>query len=129
NLRDLEDQFRCKDGSSLFVSCSNAPLFVDGKVAGAVLVVHDITYHKLAEQQLKALNENLELRVAERTAIAEQRASQLSALASELTQTEQRERRRLAHILHDNLQQILVATKLQLSMPRGRRSDERRVGK
>ncbi len=124
NLRDLEDRFRCKDGSSLFVSCSNAPLFVDGDVAGAVLVVHDITYHKLAEQQLKALNENLELRVAERTAIAEQRASQLSALASELTQTEQRERRRLAHILHDNLQQILVATKLQVGMIRQRVPDE-----
>jgi PAS domain S-box-containing protein len=124
NLRDLEDQFRCKNGSRLFVSCSNAPLRIDGQIAGAVLVVHDITYHKLAEQQLKALNENLELRVAERTAIAEKRATQLSALASELTQTEQRERRRLAHILHDNLQQILVATKLQVGMVRQRVNDE-----
>jgi PAS domain S-box-containing protein len=119
-LRDLEDQFYCKDGSRLNVSCSNAAIIVDHQPAGSVLVVHDITYHKLAEQQLKALNENLELRVAERAAIAEHRASQLSALAAELTQTEQRERRRLAHILHDNLQQILVATKLQVSMMRGR---------
>ncbi len=123
-LRDLEDQFHCKDGSRIDVSCSNAAIIVDGQPTGAVLVVHDITYHKLAEHQLKALNENLELRVAERTAIAEKRATQLSALASELTQTEQRERRRLAHILHDNLQQILVATKLQLSMLRGRVEDE-----
>lgn len=123
-LRDLEDQFHCKDGSRLDVSCSNAAIIVDGEPTGAVLVVHDITYHKLAEHQLKALNENLELRVAERTAIAEKRASQLGALASELTQTEQRERRRLAHILHDNLQQILVATKLQVSMFRGRMEDE-----
>jgi PAS domain S-box-containing protein len=122
-LRDLEDRFRCKDGSSLFVSCSNAPLRIDGKVSGSVLVVHDITYHKLAEQQLKALNENLERRVAERTAVAEQRASQLSALASELTRAEQRERRRLAHILHDNLQQILVATKLQVGAVRRRLDD------
>lgn len=122
-LRDLEDEFRCKDGSRLYVSCSNAAISIDGKVTGAVLVVHDITYHKLAEQQLKALNENLEMRVAERTAVAEQRASQLSALASELTQAEQRERRRLAHILHDNLQQILVATKLQVGTVRQRMSD------
>lgn len=122
-LRDLEDEFRCKDGSRLYVSCSNAAIIIDGKVTGAVLVVHDITYHKLAEQQLKALNENLEMRVAERTAVAEQRAAQLGALASELTQTEQRERRRLAHILHDNLQQILVATKLQVGMIRQRTQD------
>ncbi len=42
------------------------------------------------------------------------RAEQLRALASELTLTEQRERRRLAQILHDNLQQMLVAAKMQL---------------
>jgi PAS domain S-box-containing protein len=123
-LRDLEDQFYCKNGSRLNVSCSNAAIIIDHEPAGSVLVVHDITYHKLAEQQLKALNENLEIRVAERAAIAEHRASQLSALAAELTQTEHRERRRLAHILHDNLQQILVATKLQVSMLRGRMTDD-----
>jgi PAS domain S-box-containing protein len=123
-LRDLEDEFHCKDGSRLNVSCSNAAIVMDGAPTGAVLVVHDITYHKLAEQQLKALNENLELRVAERTAVAEQRAAQLTALALELTQTEQRERRRLAHILHDNLQQMLVATKLQVSMLRSRLEEE-----
>lgn len=123
-LRDLEDEFHCKDGTRLNVSCSNAAIIMDGEPTGAVLVVHDITYHKLAEQQLKALNENLELRVAERTAVAEQRAAQLTALALELTQTEQRERRRLAHILHDNLQQMLVATKLQVSMLRSRLEDE-----
>lgn len=119
-LRNLEDQFHCRNGSKLSVSCSNAAIVIDGEPTGSVLVVHDITYHKLAEQQLKALNENLEIRVAERTVVAEQRAAQLSALASELTQTEQRERRRLAHILHDNLQQMLVATKLQVSMMRSR---------
>ncbi len=67
-----------------------------------------------AEEQLRILNETLEQRVAERTAIAEQRAAQLSALTSELTQAEQRERRRLAQLLHDHLQQLLVAAKLQV---------------
>lgn len=66
------------------------------------------------EQQLRELNETLEQRVAERTAETEQRAAQLRALTSELTQTEQRERRRLAQVLHDNLQQMLVAGKLQV---------------
>ena len=44
----------------------------------------------------------------------EQRAQQLRRLAMELAQTEQRERRRLAQLLHDNLQQLLVAIQLQV---------------
>jgi signal transduction histidine kinase len=70
---------------------------------------------KQNEAGLKALNATLEQRIVERTAVAEHRATQLRALAWELTQTEQRERRRLAQILHDHLQQLLFAGKLGLS--------------
>ncbi len=69
-----------------------------------------------SEQRLRDMNETLEERVAERTLVAEQRATQLRALASELALTEQRERRRLAQILHDHLQQILVAAKLKVGL-------------
>ena len=69
-----------------------------------------------SEQRLREMNETLEERVAERTLVAEQRATQLRALASELALTEQRERRRLAQILHDHLQQILVAAKLKVGL-------------
>lgn len=52
-----------------------------------------------------------------------QRANQLAALAAELTQAEQRERRHLAQVLHDNLQQLLVAARMRLGAhlrnPRG----------
>jgi len=41
--------------------------------------------------------------------VATRRAAQLQVLAAELTQTEHRERRRLAQILHDHLQQLLYA--------------------
>ncbi len=74
---------------------------------------------KQAEQELKALNETLEQRVAERTAVATRRAAQLQALAAELTRTEQRERRRLAQILHDDLQQLLYAARLNLGALQG----------
>lgn len=77
-----------------------------------------------AEQELKRLNETLEQRVAERTAVATRRAAQLQALASELTRTEQRERRRLARLLHDDLQQLLYAARLNLQSLQGRLSDE-----
>ncbi len=52
--------------------------------------------------------------LARRTALADRRASQLQRLAVELTQAEERERRHLARVLHDHLQQILVAAKLEL---------------
>jgi two-component system CheB/CheR fusion protein len=46
----------------------------------------------------------------------ERQTVQLRELASELTLTEQRERRRIAEALHDNLQQLLVAAKLRVAM-------------
>jgi signal transduction histidine kinase len=49
-------------------------------------------------------------------------------LASELTRAEQRERRRLAQILHDHLQQLLVAARLKLSIVRSELRDEARQG-
>jgi CheY-like chemotaxis protein len=54
--------------------------------------------------------------LAERTALVERQADQLRALATELAQTEQRERQRLAKILHDNIQQLLVAAQIQLNL-------------
>lgn len=88
-----------------------------------VMLVRDVTDRKQAEDQLKALNETLEQRVAERTAEAEWRASQLQRLAVELTQAEQRERQRLGQVLHDNLQQLLVAAKFNADSLRRRLTD------
>jgi PAS domain S-box-containing protein len=48
----------------------------------------------------------------------ERKTDQLRELASELTLAEQRERRRIAEALHDNLQQLLVAAKLRVGLMR-----------
>lgn len=84
-------------------------------------------YSELEEhaERLRDLNETLEERVAERTAVAEHRAAQLQTLASELAQAEQRERRRIAQVLHDHLQQLLVAAKMNLGVLRKDAGDER----
>lgn len=63
------------------------------------------------EKQLRELNETLEQRVAERT-------RQVRELASRLTMAEQAERRRIAQILHDNLQQLLYGTQMRLAFLR-----------
>ncbi|MBD0273591.1 MAG: PAS domain S-box protein, partial [Acetobacteraceae bacterium] len=52
-LQAHEDTFFRRDGAALQVACSNAPVVAkDGRVTGAVLVVHDIADRKAAEAAL-----------------------------------------------------------------------------
>jgi len=55
-----------------------------------------------------------ELALAARTVEVQRLADHLRALAVDLSQAEQRERRRLAKILHDHIQQLLVAARMQV---------------
>jgi signal transduction histidine kinase len=58
--------------------------------------------------ETRAIAEQLELRVAQRTA-------QLQSLSSDLEAAEERERRQLARDLHDDLGQILAAARIRLA--------------
>ena len=82
------------------------------------IVISDITTLKQAEEALRGsqaalLQANQELRAAH--AALEARAAQLRLLAGDLAMTEQRERRRLSLVLHDGLQQHLLAVKMRLA--------------
>ena len=65
--------------------------------------------------QLGNLNETLEQRVAERTAEAVEQTRKLRLLSAELSLAEEAERRRIAEMLHEDLQQLLVAARMQLA--------------
>lgn len=80
------------------------------KWLGSSTDIHD---QKLAQEQLQQINDLLESRVKERTRSLVEHQEQLRAMASDLTITEQRERRRLAAELHDYLAQLLVACKMK----------------
>jgi signal transduction histidine kinase/ActR/RegA family two-component response regulator len=74
----------------------------------------EIEERRRAQDDLHRLNSVLEQRVADRTALAEARAKQLQALAVELIEAEERERQRISSLLHDDLQQNLVAIRFHL---------------
>lgn len=52
--------------------------------------------------------------MAERTALAEKRLTQLQALTQELIKAEEGERRRLSDLLHEDIQQLLVSTRMHM---------------
>lgn len=113
-----------KDGQLIDVSLSAAVLRdPKGGVVGVTAIIQDVSARKKAVEELLNARDELENRVKSRTVELEQRARQLAKLATELTSTEQRERKRMAQTLHDDLQQILVAAKIQTASLAGKPSE------
>ncbi|MEN6627490.1 MAG: MASE3 domain-containing protein [Candidatus Sumerlaeia bacterium] len=89
---------------------------------------------KRSRIELERKRDWLEARVAERTvelnrsiAELEERTAQLRTLAAQLIQAEQAERRRLSQVLHDHLQQMLVAARIHLGVVKGKVREEGRA--
>ncbi|MFO7653518.1 MAG: PAS domain S-box protein [Candidatus Krumholzibacteriia bacterium] len=107
---------RHESGESWIGSYGGTPVLDDsGRMILAVVTVRDVTDRYRTEQRLRELTADLERQVFDRTKVLEKQTYHLRRLATELTVTEQRERRRLADFLHDHLQQLLVAGKMRLS--------------
>jgi PAS domain S-box-containing protein len=124
-IYQIEHRVKSLDGSYRWHLSRAAPVRdKDGAIIkwfGTATDIHDL---KRAEKSLKQLNENLEQRVSERTELAEARARQLQALAVELIEAEERERRRIAVLLHDDLQQLLASARMQVQAASVSRSAE-----
>jgi len=103
-------------------SVAALPLLNLHKEAIGALVIHSERHPGFEQRQLtllKELADDLAFGITSLRARAERdqaqkalelKASQLQALAGEIVRTEQRERQRIAHLLHDQIQQLLVAT-------------------
>ena len=109
-----------KDGSIFYADITGHRILYERRPC-LLALFRDITERKQAQEALR----RSEKRLAERTALAEWRAFQLQRLAAELTEVEERERRRLAQVLHDHLQQILVAAKLHVGTTQEMLQDDR----
>ncbi|MFZ7128260.1 MAG: PAS domain S-box protein [Desulfobacterales bacterium] len=107
----------------LHLLISTAPFRTPGD-AMAVVCVQDITRRKKDEEKLNNLNKTL----VERTNLAEQHATTIQQLAMELSNAEDRERQRLASVLHDDLQQVLAYLKLKLSILNTSPETEQKLG-
>lgn len=80
---------------------------IEGTIDGVVITFIDITERKVYDEHLEALIATLESLVADR-------AHQIKRLASELILSEQTERQRIAQLLHDDLQQLLIAFQMRV---------------
>ncbi len=96
-----------------FMTYFNSPhIFSKGEVELSLTIARQLAFgvdRKRADENLRALNETLEQKVKEKTI-------EVRKLASDLTKAEQRDRHRIAQILHDDLQQRLYAIQMQIPL-------------
>ncbi|HOU14281.1 MAG TPA: histidine kinase dimerization/phosphoacceptor domain -containing protein [Anaerolineae bacterium] len=103
-----------KDGYAINVVFAGAPIVVDDRLVGAVIVYTDITQRKRIEADIRTLNEELEARVAARTA-------ELAALNQQLADEVQKHEQAEALLLQRNrellaLQSAAAATSSSLDL-------------
>ncbi len=94
---EREGRCRRKDGNFIWIWAHVSPIKgADGKILFALVMLKDITQEKQVQAEISAYQQRLR------------------SLASELSLTEERERRRLAADLHDHIGQVLALAQIKL---------------
>ena len=124
DIADLGGEARWKEAALArgYRAVAALPLLNAQKQAFGALVIHSEGKSGFEQRQvtlLKELADDLAFGITSVRARAERdqaqralelKATQLQTLAGEIVRTEQRERQRIAQLLHDQIQQLLVAT-------------------
>jgi PAS domain S-box-containing protein len=108
-----------KDGSTLWCRfVISADLNEDQTAKQWRLALLDITVQYKAEQEKQRieihLNEILEAQVAQKTEEVRQQSERLRGLANRLARAEHDERKRLARVLHDEIQPTIISARMHL---------------
>ena len=104
-----------RDGTSFAVEYSSHPIVDGDTVRGAVIAFVDITERKRAAAALQQSRDQLELRVAERTAELSAALQQVRELSAWMDSVREEERTRIAREVHDELGSLLVALKMDVN--------------
>ena len=131
----VEYKVRAKDGREYDAVLNVTFTYEDGKPKGAMVIAHDITERKRAEEDLRRSRDELEMRVQERTeelqVINEELKTEneerlrieidlresenhLRELSAALLSAQERERKRIAQEIHDSMGASLAATKFKV---------------
>ncbi|MBD3289151.1 PAS domain S-box protein [candidate division KSB1 bacterium] len=129
-IMDYECSVLHPDGRLIYLLVNAVPIYDnDNNISGAIGIFQDITRHKELLHDLMKTHDMLEEKVAERTTelrnankalkqeMRERRFYQnkLRALTSQLISSEERERRRIATGLHDDIVQELMIARNRLT--------------
>jgi len=91
---------------------------VEGKLAGIICVITDITERKNTERELETYRHHLEELVQERTKALRKSEKKFRDLSAKMGRIEQQERQRIASGLHDGLAQDIALSKIKLQTVR-----------
>ncbi len=116
-----------KDGSKAWLLTSSTPVIDDkGSFQGCFAMFTDLSGRKKAEEALQDAHDELEIRVAERTADLARANEQIKRMSFQLVQAEEQERARIAAELHDQVGQSLLLAKMKLDMLASDLADDRK---